>query len=493
MKLQIEKQYSTNNHPIVIGCPSHLNQMQNFDEVNNILNNQLDDMKKQQVISSELGEITSSAVIIDNQIVKLISVGLGNLKEIKEKDYQKIYGQLSRYLSLNKIEQVNLLDNTFVSQNVTNESRLYHLGWMSQQSVFNFDNYKSNKSAPIETKVTFITETNDDILTSFKQGEVLGDSINLARTFSQTPPNILTPEYFANQIKVNFEDTNVEVSIKDEQAINEEGFGLIDAVGKGSINPPRLVTLEYKGSADAPIALVGKGVTYDSGGYQIKSKTGMPSMKYDMSGASNVVAMVNAVARLELPIHIVAVLPLAENMISNKAMKPDDVFTSLSGETVEITNTDAEGRLVLADGVTYAKQFKPELIMNFATLTGAVVAALGLGKTGIFSSDADQYLDAVKEASKYSNEVSFELPITDEEKQDIQSSDVGDLTNCVLNKHGKALFAAAFVTHFSEDVPHLHFDIAGSADTEKDTYRGPKGATGAMIPTVLHFLKNKIK
>ena len=116
MKLQIEKQYSTNNHPIVIGCPSHLNQMQNFDEVNNILNNQLDDMKKQQVISSELGEITSSAVIIDNQIVKLISVGLGNLKEIKEKDYQKIYGQLSRYLSLNKIEQVNLLDNTFVSQ-----------------------------------------------------------------------------------------------------------------------------------------------------------------------------------------------------------------------------------------------------------------------------------------------------------------------------------------------------------------------------------------
>ncbi|MEB5687233.1 leucyl aminopeptidase family protein [Mammaliicoccus lentus] len=493
MKLQIEKQYSTNNHPIVIGCPSHFNQMQNFDEVNNILNNQLDDMKKQQVISSELGEITSSAVIIDNQIVKLISVGLGNLKEIKEKDYQKIYGQLSRYLSLNKIEQVNLLDNTFVSQNVTNESRLYHLGWMSQQSVFNFDNYKSNKSAPIETKVTFITETNDDILTSFKQGEVLGDSINLARTFSQTPPNILTPEYFANQIKVNFEDTNVEVSIKDEQAINEEGFGLIDAVGKGSINPPRLVTLEYKGSADAPIALVGKGVTYDSGGYQIKSKTGMPSMKYDMSGASNVVAMVNAVARLELPIHIVAVLPLAENMISNKAMKPDDVFTSLSGETVEITNTDAEGRLVLADGVTYAKQFKPELIMNFATLTGAVVAALGLGKTGIFSSDADQYLDAVKEASKYSNEVSFELPITDEEKQDIQSSDVADLTNCVLNKHGKALFAAAFVTHFSEDVPHLHFDIAGSADTEKDTYRGPKGATGAMFPTVLHFLKNKIK
>lgn len=492
MKLQIEKQYSTNNHPIVIGCPSHFNQMQNFDEVNNILNNQLDDMKKQQVISSELGEITSSAVIIDNQIIKLISVGLGNLKEIKEKDYQKIYGQLSRYLTLNKIEQVNLLDNTFVSQNVTNESRLYHFGWMSQQSVFNFDNYKSNKSAPIEATVTFITETNDDILTSFKQGEVLGDSINLARTFSQTPPNILTPEYFANQIKANFEDTSVEVSIKDEQAINEEGFGLIDAVGKGSINPPRLVTLEYKGSNDDPIALVGKGVTYDSGGYQIKSKTGMPTMKYDMSGASNVVAMVNAAARLELPIHIVAVLPLAENMISNKAMKPDDVFTSLSGETVEITNTDAEGRLVLADGVTYAKQFKPELIMNFATLTGAVVAALGLGKTGIFSSDADQYLESVKTASKYSNEVSFELPITDEEKNDIQSSDVADLTNCVLNKHGKALFAAAFVTHFSEDVPHLHFDIAGSAETERDSYLGPKGATGAMIPTVFHFLKNKL-
>ena len=232
-------------------------------------------------------------------------------------------------------------------------------------------------------------------------------------------------------------------------------------------------------------------MTYDSGGYQIKSKTGMPTMKYDMSGASNVVGMMHAINQLQLPIHVVAVLPLAENMISNNAMKPDDVYTALSGETVEITNTDAEGRLVLGDAVSFVKQYKPELIMNFATLTGAVVAALGLGKTGIFSSDADQYIDDVKQAAKYSNEVSFELPITDEEKQDIKSSEVADLTNCILNKNGKALFAAAFVTHFSDEIPHLHFDIAGSGETEKDSFKGPKGATGAMIPTVLHFLKNK--
>ncbi|QTN12578.1 leucyl aminopeptidase family protein [Mammaliicoccus vitulinus] len=491
MKFQFVEKYSENEFPIVIGCPSHLNQMHNFDEVNNILNGQLDSLKKQQIISSELGEITSSAITVNHHVIKLIAVGLGNLKEIKENDYQVIYGNLSRYLQNNKIENINLLDDTFLTQSVTDKERLYRFGWLSKQAVFQFDHYKSNKSANVETMINFITSSHEDVKSFIAQGEILGDSINLARTYSQTPPNILTPDYFAQQIEQHFNGSKVEVTIKDEQAIREEGIGLLDAVGKGSINPPRLVTLTYKGSNDNPIALVGKGVTYDSGGYQIKSKTGMPTMKYDMSGASNVVAMVNAIAELQLPIHVVAVLPLAENMISHNAMKPDDVFTALSGETVEITNTDAEGRLVLGDAVTYVKQFKPELIMNFATLTGAVVAALGLGKTGIFSSDADRYIEDVKKAAKYSNEVSFELPITDEEKNDIQSSEVADLTNCILHKHGKALFAAAFVTHFSGDIPHLHFDIAGSSETEKASYLGPKGATGAMIPTVLHFLKNK--
>lgn len=490
MNFLIEKQYSASELPIVIGCPSHLNQMDDFDEVNRILNGQLDDMKKQQILNSELGVISTTAINVNDKIVKLIAIGLGNLKEIKENDYQVVYGNLSKYLQQNKIEKVNLLDATFHSQNVSEQERIYRFGWLSKQAVFTFDNFKSNKSAQIETEIQFITSY-EDAEKFIKQGEILGESINLARTYSETPPNILTPDYFASQIKEHFKDSTVEVTIKDELAIREEGIGLLDAVGKGSINPPRLVTLEYKGSNDAPIALVGKGVTYDSGGYQIKPKTGMPTMKFDMSGASNVVGMVNAISQLALPIHIVAVLPLAENMISNNAMKPDDVYTALSGETVEITNTDAEGRLVLGDAVTYVKQFKPELILNFATLTGAIVTALGLGKTGIFSSNAEQYIEDVKKAAHYSNEVSFELPITDEEKKDIQSSEVADLTNCILNKHGKALFAAAFVTHFSEGIPHIHFDIAGSGETESESFRGPKGATGAMIPTVLHFLKNK--
>lgn len=491
MRFQIKNKQIESEVPVVIGCPSHLNQMKNFEHINEIVNNQLEELKHQQILNSELGSISSTAILINGKVVKLIAVGLGNLKTIKENDYQVIYGNLSRYLYQNKIEQVQLLDDTFVAQTVTDEERLYRFGWFSKQSVFDFDHYKTNKSAQVETKIDLITSQDEKVLTYIQQGEILGDSINLARTYSQTPPNILTPDYFAQSIEKHFNGSNVEVSIKDDKAIREEGFGLIDAVGKGSIHGPRLVTLTYKGSDKDPIALVGKGVTYDSGGYQIKPKTGMPTMKYDMSGASNVVAMVNAIAKLELPIHIVAVLPLAENMISSNAMKPDDVFTALNGETVEITNTDAEGRLVLGEAVTYAKQFKPELIMNFATLTGAVVAALGFGKTGIFSSDADQYIDEVKKASKYSNEISFELPITDEEKQDIKSSEVADLTNCILNKHGKALFAAAFVTHFSVETPHLHFDIAASSETEQASFRGPKGATGAMIPTILHFLKNK--
>lgn len=490
MQFSKKEKYEDSTLPIVIGCPSHFNQMKNFTEIDEILNGELENLKKQQIISTKLGEISTSAVKVNNKIVKLIAVGLGNLKELKENDYQLVYGHLSQYLARNKVEEVQLFDDTFISESVKDEERLYRLGWFSKQSIFQLDNYKSNKSAAVETTITIISSLNN-VLEIIKTGEILGDSINIARTFSETPPNILTPSYFANQIIDTFKQSKIEITIKDENEIKEEGIGLLDAVGKGSINPPKLVILEYKGSNDAPIALIGKGITYDSGGYQIKPKTGMPSMKFDMTGASNVVGMVHAIEKLNLPIHIVAILPLAENMIANNAMKPDDVYTALNGETVEITNTDAEGRLVLGDAVTYAKQYKPELIMDFATLTGAVVAALGEGKTGVFSSDGDNYLDAIKTSSLYSNEVSFELPITDEEKKDIHSSEVADLTNCLLNKPGKALFAAAFVTHFSDNIPHLHFDIAGSGETSKQTYKGKKGATGAMIPTIVHFLKNK--
>ena len=266
---------------------------------------------------------------------------------------------------------------------------------------------------------------------------------------------------------------------------------MIHAVGKGSIHEPRVITMQYDGSRtdEKPIVLVGKGITYDSGGYSIKNKIGMQTMKFDMCGAANVVAMIEVAHQLALPINIIGIIASAENMINDKAMKPDDVYTALSGETVEVLNTDAEGRLVLGDAVAYATQFQPQVILDFATLTGAAIVALGEDKAAAFETNASEQLKAILSISKTVDEQVFELPITKTERQLIKNSDVADLVNHT-NGQGKALFAASFISHFSGSVPHLHFDIAGPATINKPSHKGPKGPTGYMIPTIVEWLKS---
>lgn len=306
------------------------------------------------------------------------------------------------------------------------------------------------------------------------------------------PPNVLTPQTFAEDIVNHFKNTKVKVDVKDYDTLVSEGFGLLQAVGKGSKHKPRLVTITYNGKDKdvAPIALVGKGITYDSGGYSIKTKNGMATMKFDMCGAANVVGIIEAASRLQLPVNIVGVLACAENMINEASMKPDDVFTALSGETVEVMNTDAEGRLVLADAVYYANQYQPSVIMDFATLTGAAIVALGDDKAAAFESNSKVILNDILQISSKVDEMVFELPITATERASINHSDIADLVNHT-NGQGKALFAASFVTHFSGQTPHIHFDIAGPATTNKASYNGPKGPTGFMIPTIVQWLKQQ--
>lgn len=326
--------------------------------------------------------------------------------------------------------------------------------------------------------------------TFVKQGLIIGSSINLARDYSNIPPNILTAGYYAECIQNHFKDTDVAVDIKDSDTVQREGFGLIHAVGKGSKHGPRVITLTYNGgNADAePIALVGKGITYDSGGYSIKPKIGMQTMKYDMCGSANVIAMIEAARQLKLKVNIVGVIAAAENMVNEIAMKPDDVYTALSGESVEVLNTDAEGRLVLGDAVFYANQFQPQVILDFATLTGAAVAALGEDKAAVFKHNAEHQLEAIIAKAQLVDEYVFELPMTSTEQSLIRKSEVADLVNHT-NGHGKALFAATFINHFAGETPHLHFDIAGPATTESNTYKGPKGPTGYLIPTIVQWLR----
>ncbi|PHK49896.1 M17 family metallopeptidase [Staphylococcus edaphicus] len=491
MKVHIHDNKKIENDTLIIGVPEHLNQLETIEVVNENINEKLKTLKQNHIISTNIGTVSTTLFSLKEKYVKLVTVGLGNVKLTNHSDYLKVFGNLFQYLKQERITKASLLFDTFQAHELTREAIAEILGQQSIQSIYQFDNYKTNKSAPYHIDLDLSTEKTDDILRSVEQGQSIASAINLARDFSQMPPNILTPSYYGEMVQKHFEGTQVSVDIKDSETLQSEGFGLIHAVGKGSHNGPSVITITYNGgkAEDAPIALVGKGITYDSGGYSIKSKTGMQTMKYDMCGSANVIAMIEAARKLELKINIVGVIAAAENMVNEAAMKPDDVFTALSGESVEVLNTDAEGRLVLGDAVFYANQFQPKLILDFATLTGAAVAALGDDKAAVFNHNADTTLQHILEYARQMDEFVFELPMTSTEQSLIRNSDVADLVNHT-NGQGKALFAATFINHFAGETPHMHFDIAGPATTNKASHKGPKGPTGYLIPTIVSWMRH---
>lgn len=492
MNIHINSTNQDDMQTLIIGVPEHMNQLKDIVYHEQSLIDDLNVLKKNHIIQGAIGKLATSIIYIQQQPKRLVTVGLGNVKELTYADYLIIWGKVFQFLKQEHITEAELLLTSFLSPHIEEDVVTKTLGLQSEQAIYQFDNYKSDKRAPYQPDLYVNVDRDlEKIETNIQEGRTIGEAINLAREFSQIPPNLLTPQYFAELVLQRFKDSSVKVDIKDGQSIQSEGFGLIHAVGKGSMHEPRVITMRYEGGRnnEKPIVLVGKGITYDSGGYSIKSKTGMQTMKFDMCGAANVVAMIDVARQLALPINIIGIIASAENMIYDKAMKPDDVYTALSGETVEVLNTDAEGRLVLGDAVAYATQFQPQVILDFATLTGAAIVALGEDKAAAFESNAREQLNTILTISKTVDEQVFELPITNTERQLIKNSDVADLVNHT-NGQGKALFAASFISHFSGSVPHLHFDIAGPATTNKMSHKGPKGPTGYMIPTIVEWLKS---
>lgn len=492
MNIHINSTNQDDMQTLIIGVPEHMNQLKDIVYHEQSLIDDLNVLKKNHIIQGAIGKLATSIIYIQQQPKRLVTVGLGNVKELTYADYLIIWGNVFQFLKQEHITEADLLLTSFLSPHIEEDVVTKTLGLQSEQAIYQFDNYKSDKRAPYQPDLYVNVDRDlEKIETNIQEGRTIGEAINLAREFSQIPPNLLTPQYFAELVLQRFKDSSVKVDIKDGQSIQSEGFGLIHAVGKGSMHEPRVITMRYEGGRnnEKPIVLVGKGITYDSGGYSIKSKTGMQTMKFDMCGAANVVAMIEVARQLALPINIIGIIASAENMINDKAMKPDDVYTALSGETVEVLNTDAEGRLVLGDAVAYATQFQPQVILDFATLTGAAIVALGEDKAAAFESNAREQLNTILTISKTVDEQVFELPITNTERQLIKNSDVADLVNHT-NGQGKALFAASFISHFSGSVPHLHFDIAGPATTNKMSHKGPKGPTGYMIPTIVEWLKS---
>jgi leucyl aminopeptidase len=315
-------------------------------------------------------------------------------------------------------------------------------------------------------------------------GEAIGGGIALARDLANLPPNVCTPTYLGNRaLRLAKEWPSIKAKAIDGNGIKALKMGAFLAVTQGSDQPPRLIVCEYRGAKKsvAPICLVGKGITFDSGGISLKDPPAMDEMKFDMSGAATVLGALRAVAELKLPINLVVVVAACENMPSGSAVKPADIVTTMSGQTVEVLNTDAEGRLVLCDAITYSRRFKPAAVIDVATLTGACVVALGNHFSGLMSND-DALADDLKAAGIRADDRAWPMPIGDEYVEQLKSN-FADIAN-VGGREGGACTAASFLWKFAKDLKWAHLDVAGTAWLSGSQ----KGSTGRPVPLLVDYL-----
>ena len=324
-----------------------------------------------------------------------------------------------------------------------------------------------------------------------ERGRVAAEAVCLARRLGDLPGNVLYPESFAAEAASLGKRLKLKVKILDEKALAKEKMNLITAVGQGSARPPRLVTVSYQGgkAGDKPVVLVGKGVTFDSGGLSLKPSGSLEGMKTDMAGAATVLAAVAGAAEMNLPLNITAVLALAENMPDGAATRVGDVFTSRSGQTVEVTNTDAEGRLVLADALTWAGEMKPAAVIDVATLTGACVVALGERCAGLFTDD-EGLKEGLLSAAGAAGENVWQLPLLDD-YEEMLKSETADMINAPLVPKGGSINAALFLRRFApKNAPWAHVDIAGPGRAGKARPGTTVGASGFGVRTLLRFLSD---
>ncbi|KKO52951.1 leucyl aminopeptidase [Paenibacillus sp. DMB20] len=319
------------------------------------------------------------------------------------------------------------------------------------------------------------------------RGQAVAEATCLARDLTNLPGNLLVPDDLAQAAMSVAERHGMEGYVLNEEQIAEQGMGGLLAVGKGSVNPPRMIVIKYQGTDhwDHVIGLVGKGITFDTGGISLKKAAGMEEMISDMGGAATVLGVMEALGRLRPKLNVVMVIPAAENMPNGNAVKPGDVITTLSGRTIEILNTDAEGRVVLADGVTYAKELGASRIIDVATLTGAVLVALGNVATGAVTND-ETFLQELVSSSRRAGEKVWPLP-SYPEFWDMLKSDVADVKNST-GRLGGSITAGLFIGTFADGLPWVHFDIAGTAFLPKERGVDPKGATGVMVRTIADWI-----
>lgn len=447
--------------------------------------------------SLDLIGLDSSDLSNNSNVVHLVLIGQGKREKRSVEQYRRAVGSLVRVCEKYKIKEVAINFPEASHYKVSAEYLARETAIVLDMSSYHFDQFITDESKKhIIPTVTLVLPAIHaaQVEAGLKIGKIIGEGTNLSRYWIDMPPHYMNPNILADIVQKTAKEFNLNCTILDQKKCIELGMGGIEAVSQGSQHDGFLTILEYKSEKkDAPtVAIVGKGVTFDSGGLSIKPAVSMESMKDDMSGAASVIATMRVIAQLKPEINVIGLTPLVENMPSGTAIRPGDIVKFYNGKTAEIKNTDAEGRLILADALSYAvKHYNLTAIIDIATLTGACAYALGGFYAALMSKD-ENLLESIKKASSVSGERVWELPLDDDYKAAIKST-VADLCNIGSNKYmAGTITAAFFLSNFVDDVPWAHLDIAGAAFNVPDVsyYRSGIGASGYGVRLFTDLIMN---
>ncbi|WP_044470669.1 leucyl aminopeptidase [Mannheimia massilioguelmaensis] len=453
------------------------------------LNGEITDAIKNGEISGKLGQI----LILRNRTQRIILVGAGKQNEITERQYKQL---ITKAIQIAKETIATTIINALTDIQIKDRDLYWNIRFAIETIEANeyiFDQFKSKKvekNSNLSEIIFYVENNTEKAQQAIQHATAIALGVKMARDIANCPPNICNPVYLANQAKsLSQRVPSIKTKIVGEKEMAELGMGAYLAVSQGSENEAQLSIMEYRNHPNPnakPIVLVGKGLTFDAGGISLKPAADMDEMKYDMCGAASIFGVMHAVAELKLPLNIIGVMAGCENLPDGNAYRPGDILTTMSGLTVEVLNTDAEGRLVLCDTLTYVERFEPEYVIDIATLTGACVVALGQHNSGLISPH-DDLAHNIEQAAQQSSDKAWRLPLTEEYQEQLKSP-FADLAN-LGGRWGGAITAGAFLSNFTKKYPWAHLDIAGTAWLQGAN----KGATGRPVSLLVQFLLNQVK
>ncbi|MGL5244276.1 MAG: leucyl aminopeptidase [Sarcina sp.] len=468
---------------------------ENLEVVDEEINNKLNKLKLKGKIKGSLGETVNLIKCINDDIQDIVILGLGKEKDIDKEKLRRAFGKVQKNIKQLKSEEVVIQVINIKGISIGDFIKIAYEGL--NLSAYKFDKYKSDKEDEKIVNIYFSGEVINDIKIKdyeyiLEETKNVIEAIYHSRDIVNEPANVIYPETLAIKTIEFGESYGFEVEIFNDIEIEDLGMEAFLSVGKGSDKKPRLIVMRYLGdeeNSDRRLGLVGKGLTYDSGGYSLKPTDGMVTMKSDMGGAASVIGAMCAIAKNKLKINIVAVVAACENLISGNAYKPGDIINSMAGKTIEVLNTDAEGRLTLIDAITYIiRNEKVDEIIDLATLTGAAVVALGTDVTAVITNNSEFYSE-LENAMNITGEKMWQMPNFEDYKQLIKS-DIADLKN-IGGRYAGAITAGMFVGEFVENKPWLHLDIAGPAYIDTPWDYSSKGATGIGVRTLDELAKSR--